>query len=90
VLPPPETEKNGKGKEKNRSVEKQIQNEEEEKKKIQEQSGQKWTKINCLRFFFLFAGHRRRGKEEGRKPLWISAAALISRWRVNPSLNYNH
>jgi hypothetical protein len=52
VLPPPETEKNGKGKEKNRSVEKQIQNEEEEKKKIQEQSGQKWTKINCLRFFF--------------------------------------
>ena len=58
---------NGKGKEKNRSVEKQIQNEAEEKKKIQEQSGQKWIKINCIRFFFLFAGHRRRGKEEGRK-----------------------
>jgi hypothetical protein len=37
--------------EKNRSVEKKIQNGREETKKSKKRSGQKWIKINCLRFF---------------------------------------
>jgi hypothetical protein len=55
------------------------------RKKSRTENKEKAT-TDLLAAFGCFAGnggaHRRRRKEEGRKPLWISAAARISRRRV--------
>jgi len=71
VLPPPETEKNGKAKEKNRSVERSRSKTEKKRKKNRSVNKKQKLKSTVCCVFGCFAGHRRRGREEGRKPFQI-------------------
>jgi hypothetical protein len=57
-----------------------------EEKSVWKQRKKSYNRLACC-VFCCFAGnggaYRRRGKEQGRKPLWISATARISPRRVN-------